>query len=130
MFLPADPYKMNCPSRDMLDLIGGKWAILILCCLQQGPVRTGALMRQVGGISQKMLTQTLRDLERDGFVERISHPEVPPRVEYRLTDLGRSLSDLARTMEQWVVANYETILEHRHGAAGAASYRSPLTNNV
>lgn len=113
MFLPANPYDMNCPSRDMLDLIGGKWAILILCCLQQGPVRTGALMRQVGGISQKMLTQTLRDLERDGFVERISHPEVPPRVEYRLTDLGRSLSDLARTMEQWVVAHYEAILEHR-----------------
>lgn len=113
MFLPADPYNMNCPSRDMLDLIGGKWAILVLCCLQQGPVRTGALMRQVGGISQKMLTQTLRDLERDGFVERISHPEVPPRVEYRLTDLGRSLSDLARTIEQWVVANYPAIIEQR-----------------
>ncbi len=113
MFLPANPYNMDCPSRDMLDLIGGKWAILILCCLQQGPVRTGALMRQIGGISQKMLTQTLRDLERDGFVERISHPEVPPRVEYRLTDLGRSLSDLARTMEQWVVAHYPAILEQR-----------------
>jgi DNA-binding HxlR family transcriptional regulator len=127
MFLPADPYNMNCPSRDMLDLIGGKWAILILCCLQQGPVRTGALMRQVGGISQKMLTQTLRDLERDGFVARISHPEVPPRVEYRLTNLGRSLSDLARTMEQWVLANYETILEHRYGAA---SSRSPLASKL
>lgn len=121
MFLPANPYDMNCPSRDMLDLIGGKWAILILCCLQQGPVRTGALMRQIGGISQKMLTQTLRDLERDGFVERISYPEVPPRVEYRLTDLGRSLSDLTRMMEQWVLENYEAILEHRRRGTGPAS---------
>jgi DNA-binding HxlR family transcriptional regulator len=113
MFIPADPYNMNCPSREMLDLIGGKWAILILCCLQQGPVRTGALMRMIGGISQKMLTQTLRDLERDGFIDRISHPEVPPRVEYRLTALGASLSDLARMMEQWIVAHYPVILEHR-----------------
>ncbi|WP_246318775.1 winged helix-turn-helix transcriptional regulator [Peteryoungia desertarenae] len=60
-----------------------------------------------------MLTQTLRALERDGFIERISHPEVPPRVEYRLTNLRRSLSDLARTMEQWVVEHNSTILMQR-----------------
>jgi len=119
MFEPANPYNLNCPSRDVLSLIGGKWTILVLCCLQHGPVRTGALMRMVGGISQKMLTQTLRDLERDGFVERISHAEVPPRVEYRLTDLGRSLSELARAMEQWVVSNYPAILAHRNRVTDA-----------
>lgn len=113
MFIPANPYNLNCPSRDLLDLITGKWSILILCCLQQGPVRTGVLMRSIGGISQKMLTQTLRELERDGFIERISYPEVPPRVEYKLTELGQSLSVLAREMEQWVVANYPAIMARR-----------------
>ncbi len=122
MFEPANPYNLNCPSRDLLDLVGDKWSILILCCLQQGPVRTGVLMRSIGGISQKMLTQALRGLERDGMVLRISHPEVPPRVEYQLTDMGRSLSELARTMEQWVVANYPAIMAHR--AANAAQEKA------
>lgn len=116
MFGSANPYNLDCPSRDVLDLIGGKWAILLLCCLQQGPVRTGELKRRVGGISQKMLTQTLRDLQTNGMVERVSYHEVPPRVEYRLTPLGLSLSDVARAMEQWVVLNYPSILACRNEA--------------
>jgi DNA-binding HxlR family transcriptional regulator len=114
MFDVANPYNLNCPSRDVLQLIGGKWTILILCCLQQGPVRTGELMRSIGGVSQKMLTQTLREMEINGLVERISYPQVPPKVEYKLTVLGSSLSELARALEQWVVINYPQILEQRN----------------
>lgn len=105
----ANPFSPHCPSRGILDLIGSKWSILILCSLRQGPVRTGALRRRITGISQKMLTQTLRGLERNGIVQRISYPEIPPRVEYRLTRRGHSLSDLIVQIEQWLVANYGRI---------------------
>lgn len=84
--------------------------MLILCSLREGPVRTGALRREVGGISQKMLTQTLRDLERHGLIERISYDEVPPRVEYKLTHLGRSLSELIEEIEKWVTTHYPKIV--------------------
>ena len=110
MFEPANPYNMNCPSRDMLDLIGGKWAILILCCLQQGPVRTGALMRQIGGISQKMLSQTLKSLERDGLVNRKAIPTVPVTVEYSITPLGRTLATAVDALRVWAETHIEEVL--------------------
>lgn len=98
----VDLYSGTCPSRDLLDLIGSKWSMLLVCVLRQGPIRTGALRREIGGISQKMLTQTLRDLERNGLVKRICHEEVPPRVEYQLTSLGQSLSVLILHIEEWI----------------------------
>lgn len=102
----ANPFNASCPSQDILALIGGKWSMLLLCILGDGPVRTGELGRRAGGISQKMLTQTLRELERHGIVHRKDFSEVPPRVEYSLTPLGRSLAQLVRRLEEWVESNY------------------------
>jgi DNA-binding HxlR family transcriptional regulator len=104
--LKADPFDATCPSQDVLALIGGKWSMLLVCSLADGPVRTGELARRAGGISQKMLTQTLRELMRHGIVQRHDYGEVPPRVEYSLTALGRSLSRLVTKIERWVVSNY------------------------
>ena len=102
----ANPFNPACPSQDILALIGGKWSILLMCVLREGPARTGELARRAGGISQKMLTQTLRELERHGIVHRKDFSEVPPRVEYSLTPLGRSLALLVRRLEEWVESNY------------------------
>jgi DNA-binding HxlR family transcriptional regulator len=107
----ANLYNPACPSRKILQLIGSKWSMLLLCTLREGPVRTGALRREVGGISQKMLTQTLRELERHGLIERISYEEIPPRVEYKLTRLGRSLSDLVEGIEQWIEGHYPRLAD-------------------
>src|SRR5579859_2663898 len=106
----AQPLNANCPSREILELIGGKWSLLILCLLKSGPMRTNLIMRSVQGISQKMLTQTLRDLERTGVVERRSYGEVPPRVEYSLTPLGATLSIVVLQLEHWVVDHYEHVV--------------------
>lgn len=118
--IPADAdaeqvsvYAEACPSRAILELIADKWTLLILPALRRGRLRNGDLMRLIGGVSQKMLTQTLRELERNGLVNRIDHREVPPRVEYELTDLGRSLSDLMRDLDGWVEENLATVMEAR-----------------
>jgi DNA-binding HxlR family transcriptional regulator len=107
----ADLYNARCPSRKILQLIGSKWSMLLLCTLREGAVRTGALRREIEGISQKMLTQTLRDLERHGLIERVCYEELPPRVEYKLTRLGRSLSDLIEEIEHWVERHYPRLAD-------------------
>jgi DNA-binding HxlR family transcriptional regulator len=99
-------YNRDCPSQGILALIGSKWSMLILCSLRTAPCRTHALKRRLTGVSSKMLTQTLRELERHGIVHREDFGEVPPRVEYRLTPLGRSLAALVVNIEEWVTANY------------------------
>ena len=102
----ANVYNRDCPSQGILALIGSKWSMLILCSLRNGPRRTHELKRHMAGVSSKMLTQTLRELERHGIVHREDFGEVPPRVEYRLTPLGRSLSTLVVSIEDWVTTHY------------------------
>ena len=96
-----DVYDSNCPTRAVLDRIADKWTVLILGLLGSGPRRFSDLQRGVDGISQKMLTQTLRRLERDGLVSRTVYPEVPPHVEYDLTVLGRTLSEPITAVSRW-----------------------------
>jgi DNA-binding HxlR family transcriptional regulator len=102
----ANPFNPDCPSQEILALIGSKWSMLLMCILREGPTRSGTLARRTGGISQKMLTQTLRELERHGLVHRRDYAELPPRVEYSLTRLGISLSGLIGQIEDWVSTNY------------------------
>jgi len=122
--LLPDPYDPNCPSRDVLDRIGDRWTVLVVGSLSQGPMRFSELGRRVRGISQKMLTQTLRGLERDGLVTRTVHAEVPPRVEYELTEPGRTLIAPLATLDAWARAHMPAIEEARRrydDAAEAAS---------
>ena len=96
-------YSGPCPARELLDRIADKWTTMIIGTLSEhpGPVRFSELRRAVTGISQKMLTQTLRDLERDGLVVREVFPVIPPRVEYSLTKLGRTLEEPLRALSLW-----------------------------
>ncbi len=98
----ADVYQGDCPTRTILDRIADKWTTLIIGILAQSERRRfNELKRLIGGISQKMLTQTLRDLERDGLVERTMYAEIPPRVEYALTPLGKTLCEPIGALTQW-----------------------------
>ena len=96
-----DVYKSICPSRQVLKRIGDKWTVLIMGILERGKIRFGALRRETEGISQKMLTQTLRNLERDGLIKREVFAEVPVRVEYSLTELGKSLIPIIKPLILW-----------------------------
>ncbi|MFD8221751.1 winged helix-turn-helix transcriptional regulator [Streptomyces sp. NPDC059697] len=100
--------------RDTLDRIGDKWSVLVIGILSQGPLRFGTLHHRVPGVSQRMLTLTLRHLERDGIVTRTAYAEVPPRVEYELTALGESLRGVVHALAQWVTDHHGEIETARH----------------
>ncbi len=104
-----NPYRNGCPTRKVLDRIGDRWTVLIIGSLGGDSLRFSDLLRQVEGISQKMLTQTLRALERDGLVTRTVYPEVPLRVEYKLTKRGSSLLEPLIALEKWSIEHYGEI---------------------
>ncbi|MET4895834.1 helix-turn-helix domain-containing protein [Sphingomonadaceae bacterium jetA1] len=110
----------GCPIRDVLDRIGDQWSLLVLAALEPETLRFNTLLRRIGDVSKQMLSRTLRRLEEDGFVHRTVYPEVPPRVEYRLTELGRSFLEPMRGLVRWA---------DRHQAAveaARAAYRARI----
>jgi DNA-binding HxlR family transcriptional regulator len=104
-------YDVACPTRLVLNRIADKWTVLVVSSLQQGTKRFSTLQREIGGVSQKMLTQTLRGLERDGLVTRTIYPTVPPKVEYTLTQLGLTLLGLVDAIRVWSETHIEAVIE-------------------
>jgi DNA-binding HxlR family transcriptional regulator len=111
----------NCPVRDVMDNISGKWSLLMMLELTAGPKRFGELRRKIPDISQRMLTQTLRDLQRDGYVLRTVFPTQPPSVEYRLTELGESFMKPIEALVDWAEENHDRIRQSRADFDGAAA---------
>ena len=112
--------------RDTLDRIGDKWSVLTLGTLRHGPLRFSALRNGIEGISQRMLTRTLRQLERDGLVTRTVYPEIPPKVEYELTSLGEELIPRVLALAEWAIQHYEEIGSNRR-TYDAREASHPLT---
>jgi DNA-binding HxlR family transcriptional regulator len=134
----GDVYDASCSARDALDLVASKWAMLILPALATGPMRNAALLRRIGGISQKVLTQTLRVLERNGLILREDRGTVPRHVQYRLSRLGESLTQALRVLDQWAEHHfpeldaarerYDALHVSRREVAAPAQRLSPGAN--
>lgn len=109
----AEAFLQACKPRAVLDMLTGKWSTLVMGALLSGPRRFNELRRMLDGITQKMLSQTLRALERDGLVTRTVYPTIPPRVDYELTDLGRSATDLLMAVADWSARHADEVFAAR-----------------
>src|SRR6184192_3282860 len=118
-----DVMSARCPSREVLAQISDKWTILVLAILVHGTTRFNELRRRIGGVTQKMLTKTLRELEENGFVSRRIYAEVPPRVEYTLTPLGHSLVKVLDTVKDWADRHAGDVLVARQRFARTRAQR-------
>lgn len=103
----------ECPSREILEHLTSKWSVLVLRCLSEGVLRFSELRSRIEGVSEKMLAQTLRVLEHDGFILRTVYPEVPPRVEYQLTILGGQAAEKLNYLISWIERSLPDILENK-----------------
>ena len=103
----------TCSTREVLKLIGDQWTALVIYALEGGTRRFSQLSAQIDGVSKKMLTQTLRDLERNGLVQRVVYPVIPPHVEYSLTPLGQTLIEPIRALRQWAEAHVQEMEQAR-----------------
>jgi DNA-binding HxlR family transcriptional regulator len=119
--LPADCRAVS----DVLARVGDKWSVLVVTKLGGGPLRFNELRRSIGGISQRMLTLTLRGLERDGLITRTVFPVIPPRVDYALTALGRDLLEPVSALGDWALRNQTKIARAREQFDGAAKKAAP-----
>ena len=108
--MKANAYSADCPTRQILDRVGDKWAVLILLLLRDAPLRFNRLRRAIEGISQKMLSQVLKSLERDGLVKRRAIATVPVTVEYSITPLGKTLAAAVDPLRDWAERNLKEVL--------------------
>jgi DNA-binding HxlR family transcriptional regulator len=117
----GDVFATECPSREVLKHITSRWGVLVLVALRDGTHRFSELRRKIGGVSEKMLAQTLQQLEQDGFVNRLSHPVVPPHVEYTLTPLGEEVSLQVESLTNWIETNLPNIMIAQQKSSRLAS---------
>ncbi|MBA0216286.1 helix-turn-helix transcriptional regulator [Pectobacterium brasiliense] len=120
-FTCADVMAEACPSRTILRDVTSRWGVLVLLALRERTYRFSELRRTVGGVSEKMLAQTLQTLEHDGFVLRVSHPVIPPHVDYSLTPMGREVSKLVEGLALWIEGNLPSILHAQNTSNEADS---------
>jgi DNA-binding HxlR family transcriptional regulator len=106
----GEVFAAECPSRAILNHVTSRWGVLVLVALMEGTHRFSDLRRKIGGVSEKMLAQTLQQLEQDGFIDRVSHPVVPPHVEYSLTPLGDDIGRQVESLTDWIETNLPKIM--------------------
>lgn len=106
----GEVFSAACPSREILNHVTSRWGVLVLVALMEGTHRFSDLRRKIDGVSEKMLAQTLQQLEKDGFIDRVAYPVVPPHVEYSLTPLGEEIGSQVDSLIDWIESNLSKIL--------------------